>query len=151
MRAARARGGTRSRRRETGGGRTAAAERLVRDAADRDDPAAARELAHERQPAAPRASGGGSTRSSPGWVGTTFQSSTSSATPSSASTPWTIVAVASAGPVARELPLRRERDAGDARAAVAGRLADEQDRRLRPLVEVPPSRRAQQRGARTAR
>jgi len=34
----------------------------------------------------------------PGCVGTTFQSSTSSSTPSSASTRCTIVAVASAGP-----------------------------------------------------
>ena len=37
-------------------------------------------------------------RSVPGWVGTTFQSSTWSARPSSASTRCTIVAVASAGP-----------------------------------------------------
>jgi hypothetical protein len=35
----------------------------------------------------------------PGCVGTTFQSSTSPARPSSASTRWTIVAVASAGPL----------------------------------------------------
>ena len=34
----------------------------------------------------------------PGWVGTTFQSSTSLSIPSSASTAWTIVAVASEGP-----------------------------------------------------
>jgi hypothetical protein len=34
----------------------------------------------------------------PGCVGTTFQSSTSSSTPRAASTRWTIVAVASAGP-----------------------------------------------------
>jgi len=34
----------------------------------------------------------------PGWVGTTFQSRTCPASPSSASTRWTIVAVASAGP-----------------------------------------------------
>ena len=34
----------------------------------------------------------------PGGVGTTFQSSTRSPTPSSPSTRWTIVAVASAGP-----------------------------------------------------
>src|SRR5262249_5601786 len=37
-------------------------------------------------------------RASPGCVGTAFQSSTSSSQPRSASTPWTTVAVASAGP-----------------------------------------------------
>ena len=41
-----------------------------------------------------------------------------------------------AGPVAGELALGRERDAGDARAAVAGGLADEQDRRVGARVEV---------------
>jgi hypothetical protein len=35
----------------------------------------------------------------PGWVGTAFQSSTSRSSPSSPRTRWTIVAVASAGPV----------------------------------------------------
>ena len=50
------------------------------------------------------------------------------ARPSSASTRWTIVAVASAGPGAGELALGGERDARDPRAAVAGRLADQQPR-----------------------
>ena len=49
----------------------------------------------------PRASGAGCTSRCPGCVGTTFQSSTSSSRPSSASTRWTIVAVASAGPGTR--------------------------------------------------
>jgi hypothetical protein len=39
-------------------------------------------------------------------------------------------------PSARELPLGRERDARDARAAVAGRLTDDQDRRVGALLEV---------------
>ena len=39
-------------------------------------------------------------------------------------------------PAARQLPLRRERDARDARAAVARRLADKQDRRAGALLEV---------------
>jgi hypothetical protein len=37
---------------------------------------------------------------------------------------------------ARQLALGRERDAGDAGAAVAGGLADEQQRRFRPGIEV---------------
>src|SRR6266480_5847607 len=39
-------------------------------------------------------------------------------------------------PLARQLPLGRERDAGNAGAAVAGGLADEKQLRGRPLVEV---------------
>ena len=40
------------------------------------------------------------------------------------------------GAVAGQLPLGRERQAGDARAAVARCLADEQDRSLAPAFEV---------------
>ena len=77
-----------------------AAERGVRDPADGDDPPADGELvARTPRPAATSAGVGRRFDVSvPGWVGTTFQSRTSSATPSSASTRWTIVAVASAGP-----------------------------------------------------
>ena len=39
---------------------------------------------------------------------------------------------------AGELALGREGETADARAAVAGRLADEQVRRLRPLRQVVP-------------
>src|SRR4051795_6654924 len=39
-------------------------------------------------------------------------------------------------PLARELPLRGERDAGDSGAAVAGRLADKDQRRARVRFEV---------------
>ena len=61
----------------------------------------------------------------PGCVGTTFQSSTSSATPSSASTRCTIVALASAGPAPVSCRSDVNGDAADACAAVAGCLADE--------------------------
>ena len=89
------------RRRVTGCRTCVAAERGVRDAADGDHAPAAGELVGED------AAGGdlaarrrrGSTIAVPGWVGTTFQRSTRSARPSSASTRCTIVAVASAGPV----------------------------------------------------
>ena len=50
-------------------------------------------------------------------------------------------------PDAAELALGRERDARDARASVARRLADEQDRRVRVLVEVAPEALTQQRRA----
>jgi hypothetical protein len=40
------------------------------------------------------------------------------------------------GPAAGQLALRRERDPRDAGAAVAGRLSDEQDRRVGVRVEV---------------
>ena len=59
-----------------------------------------------------------------------------SSSPSSASVRRTIVAVASGGPAAGELALRGERDPGDAGAAVAGRLADEQQRRVFASLEV---------------
>ena len=45
-----------------------------------------------------RRSASGSTAPCPGWVGTTFQSTTSSSRPSSARTRWTTVALTSAGP-----------------------------------------------------
>ena len=67
----------------------------------------------------------------PGCVGTTFQSSTSSSTPSSSSTRCTIVALASAGPVPVSWRSEVNGDAADARAAIAGRLADEDDLRVR--------------------
>lgn len=75
------------------------AERGVRYPADADDAAAARQLVGEAQPAATSAHVGARFDVGvPGCVGTTFQSRTSSATPSSSSTRCTIVAVASAGP-----------------------------------------------------
>ena len=112
-----------------------AAERRVREPADRrrrGGRARARRRTRGRRRSRP-ASAAGSSAGAPGrcgCVGTRFQSSTASASPSSASTRWTIVAVASAGPGAAELPLRGQRDAADARAAVAGRLGDEQERRV---------------------
>lgn len=48
---------------------------------------------------------------------------------------------------AGELALRRERDARDTRAAVARRLAHEQDRRVRVLGEIPREALTQQRRA----
>ena len=61
----------------------------------------------------------------PGCVGTTFQRSDGRPRARAPrATRCTIDAVASAGPVAGQLPLGGERDPGDARAAVAGRLAD---------------------------
>ena len=66
----------------------------------------------------------------PGCVGTTFQSSTSSSTPSPASTRWTIVALASAGPEPVSWRSDVNANPADARAAVAGRLADEDDPRV---------------------
>src|SRR5919197_171294 len=51
-------------------------------------------------------------------------------------------------PGAGELALRRERDAADARAAIARRLADEDRRRMLALAEIRPQAPAPQRGAR---
>ena len=73
-------------------------ERRLRDPPDREHPAAARELAGERQPCLDlRRVGRRFAVAVPGCVGTTFQRSTASASSSSASTRWTIVAVASPG------------------------------------------------------
>ena len=78
-----------------------AQERASRHAADREHASAARQLAHEGAPGLDLARVGARfDRSSPGrcgWVGTTFQRRTSSPSPSSASTRWTIVALASRG------------------------------------------------------
>ena len=122
---------TRRRRRATGGGRTAppSAACATRPTATTRRPRASSSA--KRRPAATSARVGGRFDVAvPGWVGTTFQSSTWSARPSSASTRCTIVAVASAGPRPGQLPLGGERDPRDARAAVAGRLADQEERRL---------------------
>ena len=90
----------RPRRRGTGWRTYGAAERACATRPTGDDAAAARELGAERRAAStPRGSARRFERSVPGCVGTTFQSRTSSAMPSSSSTRWTIVAVASAGPV----------------------------------------------------
>ena len=84
----------------------------------------------------------------PGCVGTTFHSSTSSATPSFARTRWTIVAVASGRPGARQLALRRERDSADARAAVAGGFAHEHDLGRRTRAEIVAQTLSQERRVR---
>ena len=86
--------------------------------------------------------------SSPGWVGTTFQSRTSLGEPELGEHAVDDGRGRLGRALARELPLRGERDAGDARAAVAGRLGDEQDRRRRALVEVRREPSAQQRRTR---
>ena len=49
----------------------------------------------------------------------------------------------------RQLPLGSEGDAGNARSAVAGRLADEEDRRVGVCLEIGRKPRAPQRGVRS--
>ena len=123
-------------------------ERRLRDAADGEHAAAARELSGERQPGLDlrAASACGSTVAVPGCVGTTFHRSTASLEAELVEHAVDDRRRRLAGRLSRELPLGGERDAGDARAAVAGRLADEQQRRVGAGVEV--ARRGARRAAR---
>ena len=122
--------------RAKGGGRTGRRAPPRRRARPRAPGARARGAATNGRPArdlGARSAAG--SRRSPGrcgCVGTTFQSSTFSSRPSSARTRWTIVARRLRRPGAGQLALGGERDPRDARAAVARRLADEQDRRAPP-------------------
>ena len=124
-------------------------QRALRAAADRARSRAARrgdESASTSPPAASSATVGVRLLSgAPGWcgcAGTTFQSSARSSAPRSSSSPCTIVPDCSDQPSGRTLEgrragpseqraLRRERDAAEAAAGVAHRLADQQQRRLR--------------------
>ena len=115
------------------------AEARVRDPADRDHATTAvRELGEERRTRLDllRASAAGSSIAVPGWVGTTFQRRTSLSIPSSASTAWTIVAVASAGPVPVSWRSEVSGMPETRVAAIAGRLGHEQERCAAPRGQV---------------
>ena len=122
----------------------------VRDAADRDDaPAARRARPRSRGPASISARVGVRFDVAvPGCVGTTFQSSTSLGEPELAEHAVDDRRRRLGRARAGQLPLGGERDPRDAGAAVAGRLADEQDRRVRALVEIRREAGAPQRSAR---
>ena len=133
-----ARPGIRPARRGTDGGRTARRghRRAIRPTAiTRRPPASSSANGTARGHLGAR-SAAGSTDAVPGCVGTTFQSRTCSREAELGEHALDDRRRRLGRAPAGQLPLGGERDPRDPRAAVAGRLADEQERRLRPRLEI---------------